>query len=126
MKITKIPKMSETPKTPAPSRPDQKMFTSLDMRDADLVSDSKDFCVGIVHYGKGVRNKWHTHDSDQLLIVTDGEGFMATEKEERVIKTGDFVFSPAGEKHRHGGSKNSAISHVFVTRKGSICTQLED
>ena len=102
------------------------LFTGPDVTRQVLVGDSKEFNVNIVNFGKGVRNKFHAHNSDQVLIVTAGRGIVATEEEERVVTEGDVVFFPAGEKHWHGATEDSEFSHIYVTRGGSETTQLED
>jgi quercetin dioxygenase-like cupin family protein len=79
-----------------------------------------------VNFGKGMRNKFHTHDSDQILIVTAGKGIVATEKEERVVTVGEIVLFPAGEKHWHGATKDSGFSHIVVTKTESKTTQREE
>ena len=101
------------------------LFTSPDVTIQVLLPDSKEFSVNAVNFGKGVRNKFHTHDSEQILIVTLGKGMIATETEERVITPGDVVIIPAGEKHWHGATKDSEFSHIYVSRLGSKLTQLE-
>ena len=73
-----------------------------------------------------VRNKFHAHDVDQVLIVTAGKGIVATEKGEKVVTIGEVVLFPAGEKHWHGATKDSEFSHLVVTRVGGKTTQLED
>lgn len=118
----KIVKISEVYKEPY-ARP---LFTGPDVTRQALAPDSKDFNVNIVNFGQGVRNKFHAHNSDQVLIVTAGRGIVATEKEERVVTEGDVVFFPAGEKHWHGATEDSEFSHIYVTRGGSETTQLED
>jgi quercetin dioxygenase-like cupin family protein len=90
------------------------------------VPDSKELNVNIVNFGKGVRNKFHAHDSEQILIVTAGKGIVATEEEERVVTEDDVVLIPAGEKHWHGATTDSEFSHIYVTKAGSALTQLED
>jgi quercetin dioxygenase-like cupin family protein len=117
----KIVKMSEVPKEQyvAP------LFTSPDVSRQSLVSDSKDLRVSIVNFGKGVRNKFHTHDGDQVLIVTAGKGFVATEKEKKLVTAGEVVLFPAGEKHWHGATEDSDFSHIVVTKVGVKMTQLE-
>ena len=101
------------------------LFTGPDVTRQSLVSDSKDLRVSIVNFGKGVRNKFHTHDGDQLLIIIAGKGIVATEKEEKVVTVGEVVLFPAGEKHWHGATKDSEFSHIVVTKAGSKTTQLE-
>jgi len=92
-----------------------------------LVPDSKEFNVNIVTFGKGVRNKFHAHDGEQILIVTVGKGIVATEEEERVVTPGDVILFSAGEKHWHGATEDSEFSHLYVTREGiGPTTQLED
>ena len=117
----KIVKMSEVPKEQyiAP------LFTSPDVTRQSLISDSKDLRVNIVNFGKGVRNKFHSHDGDQLLIITAGKGFVVTEKENKVVTVGDVVLFQAGEKHWHGATEDSAFSHIVVTKVGVKMTQLE-
>lgn len=104
----------------------RQIMTGSGVTTQSLVPDSTDFIMNIVHFSKGVRNKFHTHTSDQVMIVTAGEGIVATEKQERVVKVGDVILSPAGEKHRHGATKDSEFSQIFVLRKGETTTQLED
>jgi quercetin dioxygenase-like cupin family protein len=102
------------------------LFTGKDVTTQPLVPDSRDFRVNIVNFGKGVRNKFHIHESDQVLIVTAGKGIVATEEEERVVTVGDVILFPAGEKHWHGATSESAFSHIFVSSTGSKTTQVED
>jgi len=102
------------------------LFTGPDVTRQVLLPDSKEFNVNVVNFGKGVRNKFHAHDSEQILVVTFGKGVIATETEEKVITPGDVVIIPAGEKHRHGATKDSKFSHIYVSRLGSKLTQLEE
>jgi len=43
----------------------------------------------MVNFGRGVRNKFHSHDYEQILIVIEGKGIIATEKEK--VITADTV-----------------------------------
>jgi len=102
------------------------VFTGPDVTRQVLVPDSKEFNVINVNFGKGVRNKFHSHDSEQILIITSGKGIVATEKEEKVVTPGDIIYIPAGEKHWHGAMKDTEFSHIYVSKLGSKLTQLED
>jgi quercetin dioxygenase-like cupin family protein len=102
------------------------LFTGTDVTRQPLGLDSKEFNVNVVNFGKGVRNKFHTHDGEQLLIVTAGRGIVATEKEKKIVIPGDVVLFSAGEKHRHGATEDSEFSHIYVTKAGSKLTQVED
>ena len=86
-----------------------------------LVGDgqSSDFRCSVVNFKVGATTGWHAHDSDQLLVVTAGKGFVATQSEQREITVGDVVHIRAGERHCHGATADSALSHITVTTAGS-------
>ena len=102
------------------------IFTGREVTRQVLLPESKEYVVNIINFGKGVRNKFHAHEYEQILIVTEGKGVVATEKEEKVVTVGDIVLIPAGEKHWHGSGGDSDFSHIFVIKPGSKVTQLED
>ncbi len=102
------------------------LMTSTDVTRQNLVPESKDFSLGIINFGKGVRNKWHTHSSDQVLLVTAGTGYVATDTEKRKVTVGDIILVTAGEKHWHGAGPESAFSHISLTKPGNKLVQLED
>lgn len=88
-------------------------------QDIVLPGESKFFTCGIVNSGRGATTGFHTHSKDQILIVTSGIGIVATEHEEREVKVGDIVYTPAGERHWHGATKDSYMSHINITGAGS-------
>ena len=118
----KVSKISRIPKESAASP----LFTSDQVFRQPLAPDSKDFNTSVISFGHGVRNKFHTHESDQLLIVTSGKGVIVTETERVELELGDVVFAPGGEKHWHGADGDNKFAHITVTRKGSKTTQVED
>jgi quercetin dioxygenase-like cupin family protein len=91
-----------------------------------LVDEERGYTMSVVNFGRGVRNKFHAHDTDQILIVTSGRGFVATESEKREVTLGDVVVFPAGEKHWHGATDESDFSHIFIRPKSGKTSQLED
>ena len=90
------------------------MFRGQEATRQVLLPESKEYQVNIINFGKGVRNKFHTHNSEQILIITAGKGVVATEKEEKVVTVGDIVLIPAGEKHWHGSRGDSEVSHIVI------------
>ena len=97
-----------------------KLFTGPVTLQAIIGSDlSENFLIQQVNFSKGVRNKFHTHSTEQILIVTEGEGIVATDKEEITVRPGDVIFIPAGEKHWHGAAKDSWFSHLSVVVPGA-------
>ena len=72
----------------------------------------------LVTFEPGARTAWHTHPLGQTLIVTAGLGWVQREGgpvEE--IRPGDVVWFPPGEKHWHGASPTTAMSHIAVQEK---------
>ena len=78
----------------------------------------------VVSFHAGASNKFHAHTCDQILLGTDGMGFVATEGEEFAMERGDVAFIPAGEKHRHGARPESDFSHVSLTTPDGQTTVL--
>src|SRR5215471_7837493 len=119
----KIIQPSTVPAEPATSP----LFTGEVSRQPILTPEmSQHFNLGIVNFPAGVRNKMHTHSSDQVLFVTEGTGIIATETTQQEITVGDVVHIPAEEKHWHGATAHSHFSHIALTAKGSTTTQYED
>jgi quercetin dioxygenase-like cupin family protein len=61
------------------------------------------------------RTAWHTHPLGQTLIVISGFGLAQREGgpiEE--IRAGDIVWFAPGEKHWHGASPTTAMSHIAI------------
>jgi len=42
------------------------------------LSDSTEYDVNIVNFSNGVRNKFHAHDSEQILIILAGKGIVGS------------------------------------------------
>ncbi len=81
--------------------------------------ESDNYRCSVVNFGKGATTGWHTHDCDQILVVTSGRGIAATEQEECEITVGDVVHLKAGERHWHGAKADTTMSHITITAVGS-------
>ena len=71
-----------------------------------------------VTFEPGARTAWHTHPLGQTLIVTSGLGWVQREGgpvEE--IRPGDVIWFPPGEKHWHGASATTAMTHIAIVEK---------
>lgn len=84
--------------------------------------------MALVTFEPGARTAWHTHPLGQTLIVTSGLGLVQREGgpiEE--IRPGDVVWFEPEEKHWHGASPTTAMSHIAVQEKqnGSPVTWME-
>ena len=87
--------------------------------------DSSNFNFAIVAFDAGSRNKFHIHSGDQILIITEGTGKVASDNEVLTVSEGDVVLIPAGENHWHGAPDNTSMAHITVTVKGSQTEQTE-
>ena len=81
-----------------------------------------------VTFEPGARTAWHTHPLGQTLIVTAGCG-----RAQRLggpieeIRPGDVVWFPPGEKHWHGASPTTALTHIAIQESldGKVVDWLE-
>jgi quercetin dioxygenase-like cupin family protein len=69
-----------------------------------------------VTFEPGARTAWHTHPLGQTLIVTAGCGLAQAwgGGQVREIFPGDVVWIPPGEKHWHGATATSAMTHIAI------------
>ncbi|WP_275790448.1 (R)-mandelonitrile lyase [Pararhizobium gei] len=68
-----------------------------------------------VTFEPGARTAWHTHPLGQTLIVTAGSGLVQAWGEPvRDIRAGDVVWFSPGEKHWHGASPATAMTHIAI------------
>jgi quercetin dioxygenase-like cupin family protein len=68
-----------------------------------------------VTFEPGARTAWHTHPLGQTLIVTAGCGWAQREGGPREeIRPGDVIWFPPGEKHWHGATATTAVTHLAI------------
>lgn len=81
-----------------------------------------------VTFEPGARTAWHTHPLGQVLIVTAGSG-RAQREGGRIeeIHPGDVVSFEPNEKHWHGASPATAMTHIAVQEAldGTVVQWLE-
>jgi quercetin dioxygenase-like cupin family protein len=75
---------------------------------------SKQLEIARIHFMPGCRTTLHAHDFEQVLYIIEGQGILATETEENKVFPGTIVWVPAGEKHWHGATKNSHMTHLSI------------
>jgi quercetin dioxygenase-like cupin family protein len=81
-----------------------------------------------VTFQPGARTAWHTHPLGQTLIVTEGLGWAQRSGgpiEE--IRPGDVVWFPPHEKHWHGATPSTAMTHIAIQERhgGKVVDWLE-
>ena len=122
----KIIRAGSTPSAPRP----EDYFTGTVRIDPMLHADAPDRTSGAhVTFEPGAGTAWHTHPAGQTIIITFGRGWVQCEGgpiEE--VTAGDVVFFPADEKHWHGASPNTAMSHIAIQESidGTPVTWLEN
>ncbi len=80
-----------------------------------VANDARRGAAASVTFEPGARTAWHTHLLGQTLIVTAGCGWAQHEGgpvEE--IHPGDVVWFPPGEKHWHGATPTTAMTHIAI------------
>ena len=71
----------------------------------------------VVTFAPGARTAWHTHPLGQTLIVTEGTGWVRRTVDRESTFTphpGDVIWFPPGEKHWHGATATTAMTHIAI------------
>ena len=80
--------------------------------------ESRDLSLSEVHFKQGAVNKPHQHTTDQILVITEGEGLVATDAERHDVSAGDVALIPANTKHWHGARPGKDMTHWSILGKG--------
>jgi quercetin dioxygenase-like cupin family protein len=68
-----------------------------------------------VTFEPGARTAWHVHPLGQMLVVTAGYGLVQSDGGPvQEIRAGDVVLCPPGEKHWHGATRSTAMTHIAI------------
>jgi quercetin dioxygenase-like cupin family protein len=82
----------------------------------------------LVTFEPGARTAWHTHPLGQTLVITSGCGWVQREGGPiEAVTPGDVVWFPPEEKHWHGATATTAMSHIAIQEKlnGKVVNWLE-
>jgi len=104
-------------------------FTNkVHMKDISSKIKSKEQDIYHVYFENGAKTKIHSHNGNQILIVTKGTGSLemfrkyGTKKTEFKIKKiekislneGDVVYIPSNTLHTHGATSKKMFSHIAI------------
>ena len=68
-----------------------------------------------VTFEPGARTAWHSHPLGQHLYVLTGRGRVQRWGDKIVeIHPGDVIWAPPGEKHWHGATSTTAVTHLAI------------
>jgi len=71
-----------------------------------------------VTFEPSARTAWHTHPLGQTLVVTAGCGLVQSWGGPiKQIRPGDVVWCPPGEKHWHGATTSTAMTHIAIVER---------
>ncbi|PBQ33530.1 cupin [Sphingobacteriaceae bacterium] len=74
--------------------------------------------TALVTFEPGARTAWHTHPFGQTIIITSGFGWAQREGGKiEELRQGDVVYFMPNEKHWHGATKTTAMSHIAIQEK---------
>jgi quercetin dioxygenase-like cupin family protein len=82
----------------------------------------------VVTFEPEARTAWHTHPLGQTLIVTSGRGWAQREGGPiEAIRPGDVVWFAPGEKHWHGATRTTAMTHIAIAESldGNVVDWME-
>ena len=120
-----IKRVGSQPSTTGPAE----YFTGTVRVDPLFQAPDPAFVAGAhVTFEPGARTAWHTHPLGQTLLITSGAGWAQREGgpvEE--IYPGDVVWFPPNEKHWHGATPTTAMTHIAIQEKldGKVVDWLE-
>lgn len=78
-------------------------------------NDARRAAASSVTFEPGARTAWHTHPRGQTLIVTAGLGLVQREGGQvEEIRPGDVIWFEPGEKHWHGASPTTSMTHIAI------------
>ena len=85
---------------------------------SELVEPDDAFdAVALATFAPGARLNWHTHPGGQVLLVTEGEGYVQEEGGPvRTVRAGDVVQTRPGARHWHAATPESGVVSLAVTQ----------
>jgi quercetin dioxygenase-like cupin family protein len=72
--------------------------------------------INTVDFTPGARTHWHRHEQGQIIQVLAGRGRIQSEGGPvEVLRAGDVVWVPGGERHWHGAAADSFLVHTAIS-----------
>ncbi|MGC1238446.1 MAG: cupin domain-containing protein [Acidimicrobiales bacterium] len=72
--------------------------------------------INTVNFTPSARTFWHHHEGGQIIFVLAGRGLIQADGGPvRTIRAGDTIWAPPGERHWHGGSSDSFMTHTAIS-----------
>lgn len=72
--------------------------------------------INTVDFTPCARTYWHRHERGRILIVLAGKGLIQADGGPvRIMRAGDTVWAPPGERHWYGGTNSSFVVHTGIS-----------
>ena len=81
-----------------------------------------------VTFAPRARTAWHSHPMGQVLIVTEGSGFVQQQGGPiQAIHVGDIIWTPPNVRHWHGAAPDTSMTHIAIYEepKGKVTQWFE-
>ena len=99
-----------------PTKKRSKTFTGEVWGDPVMPRNADGDTINSVTFTPGARTYWHRHIGGQILVVTAGLGWVCVDGETpELLRAGDVVWVPPGERHWHGATDTTIMTHLGVT-----------
>jgi len=100
---------------PSQKGPEEYFTGSVRIDPLSQAHDPSHVSCALVTFEPGARSAWHWHPLGQTLIVTSGCGWVQSEGGPKVeIRPGDVVWCPPNERHWHGATPTTSMTHIAV------------
>lgn len=108
----KVQRNGSRPSVPQPPT----AVTGRARRDAEFSAIAPGRVSGAtVTFEPGARTNWHTHPMGQILLIVQGTGWVQVlGGPKQTVLAGDIVAFAPNEKHWHGATSTTGMSHVAI------------
>lgn len=80
----------------------------------------------VIFFEAGSRNRPHTHEHDQTLLILTGQCIVATETEKYVLSTGEVITILANTWHWHGAARDTPTCQVSLMVSGTSNFEVDE
>jgi quercetin dioxygenase-like cupin family protein len=100
---------------PSVAGPDENFTGKVRVDPLNSAPEPARVSCALVTFEPGARSAWHFHPLGQTLVVTQGYGWVQSEGQPKVeIRAGDVVWCAPNEKHWHGATSTTGMSHIAI------------
>ncbi len=91
-----------------------------------FLGQTSEIAILVVFFEAGSRNRPHTHEHDQTLLILSGECMVATETEKYVLFACEVITIPANTWHWHGATRDASTCQVSLMIPGTSNFEVDE